>query len=113
MNMDIIYLLQCQDRLKVGFTSQPFSQYLEWIRGRIPFEVRPLKYRRGTREEEVEFHHEHKEFLCGWGGREWYFDSPELRQEALEFLTLPEAPEAFQSASPEQHAAQSSHGDVL
>ena len=84
-----IYFLRCGDRLKVGFTDQPFTQYLTWIQNRIPFEVTALKTRRGTQDEEMAFHREHKDYLCGWGGREWYFDTPEFRQCAEEFLQLP------------------------
>lgn len=84
----MLYLIRCQNRIKVGFTDKPFDEYLQWLRCRIPFELVPLRTRPGTREEEQEFHRAHKEDLCGFGGREWYWDS--LLGEAEEFLAMPD-----------------------
>lgn len=85
--MCTIYALRCQDKIKIGFTDQPFAQYLTWIRARIPFEVVPLATRRGTKEQEQEFHRSHRDFQCGFGGREWYNDSPVFRREVELFMS--------------------------
>lgn len=100
VRMCTIYLLKCQDRLKVGYTSQSFSQYLSWVRARIPFEVKPLMTRRGTKDEELEFHRTHRDFQCGFGGREWYDDTPLFRTEAERFFGIVPASVPF----PEQLA---------
>jgi hypothetical protein len=91
--MGTVYLLKCQDFLKLGFTSQPFEKYLSWLQARMPFRIDVLRTRTGTIEEEKEFHSEHTDFLAEWGGREWYTDSREFRQEAIEFLTVDTAKE--------------------
>jgi hypothetical protein len=84
-----IYLLKCSSFLKVGFTSNSFDDYLQWIRARIPFEVTPLLTRIGSREEELEFHRSHKENRAAYGGREWYEDTPEFRQECESLFDMP------------------------
>lgn len=84
----MIYLLKCEQFLKVGF-AQSFETRLQAIRAAIPFPVEVLRIREGTLEEEQEFHQEHKDYLVGYGGREWYHDTPEFRRDAEEFLRLP------------------------
>lgn len=81
-----IYLLKCGEFLKVGFTAGSIDARLQNIRAGIPYQVDVLMTRAGSWEEEQEFHHEHTDFLCGYGGREWYHDTPVLRQDAESFL---------------------------
>jgi hypothetical protein len=86
----MIYLLKCERFLKVGYTKS-FESRLQAIRAAVPFLVEVLMTRGGTLEEEQEFHQAHKDYLAGYGGREWYVDAPEFRRDAEEFLRLPVA----------------------
>lgn len=83
----MIYLIQCLDKIKVGWTAQPFTEYLNWLQRRIPFELKVLATRSGTEDEEKDFHRENAEWRADWGGREWY--GLEMLDAAREFLRLP------------------------
>ncbi len=80
----MIYLIQCLDKIKVGWTAQSFDHYLNWLQRRIPFELKVLATRSGDEDEERQFHRDHKEFRADWGGNEWY--GLDVLEEAREFL---------------------------
>jgi hypothetical protein len=90
----MIYLIQCLDKIKVGWTDQPFEHYLKWLQRRLPWYVKVLATRQGTIEEEKNFHRENAAYRADWGGNEWY--SLDMLPAAREFLTvrekLPEVP---------------------
>lgn len=82
----MIYLIQCDKFLKVGFTAHSFNERLRRIQAGIPLPVKVLATRPGTEEEEKEFHRQHKDCLTGTGRREWYFGTDSFKAEALAFL---------------------------
>jgi len=88
--MGTIYLLRCQNLLKVGFTDQSFAAYLRWIRARIPFYVEPVATRAGTVAEEQELHKEVELWRHDYGGREWYQDCPSIWPYLNRFFYPPE-----------------------
>lgn len=83
----MIYLVQCLDKIKVGWTSQSFTDYLNWLQRRIPFEIKVLAIREGMIEEERDFHRENAEFRAPFGGNEWY--PLDMLDAAKEFMRLP------------------------
>lgn len=85
---DMIYLIQCLDKIKVGWTNQPFETYLAWLQRRLPWEIKVLAIREGTIDEEREFHRVNAEFRAAYGGNEWY--PLDMMDAAKEFLRLPE-----------------------
>jgi hypothetical protein len=86
----MIYLISCLDKIKVGWTAQSFETYLKWLQRRVPWYLQVLAIREGTEDEEKDFHREHKDFHCDYGGREWY--GLDMLPTAKEFVRLPEAP---------------------
>ena len=83
----MIYLVQCLDKIKVGWTNQSFETYLAWLQRRVPWRIDVLGTRQGTIDEERDFHREHKEERSEYGGNEWY--NLDMLEEAREFLQVP------------------------
>lgn len=81
----LIYMVQCDKYLKVGYTSN-FYNRLGAIRASIPVLVRAIVTRPGSIEEEQEFHRNNKEYLHEYGGREWYVDSLAFRTHCNRFF---------------------------
>jgi hypothetical protein len=86
----MIYLIQSNDRIKVGWTNQSFETYLAWLQRRIPWRIDVLATRNGDEEEEKQFHRDHKEYRADYGGNEWY--PLDMLDAAKEFLRLPVEP---------------------
>jgi hypothetical protein len=84
----MIYLIQCLDKIKVGWTNQSFEHYLNWLQRRLPWPIKVLAIREGTIEEERDFHRENAEYRAAFGGNEWY--PLEMLNAAREFMRLPE-----------------------